>query len=130
MMKSRRQFMRLTRGAAFLPFLSRLARAETYPSRPVRVLVGFAAGGNFDLVARLLGQSLSDRLGQQFVIENRPGASSNLATEAAIRASADGYTLLLAGAVNTINATLLENLISTSSEIPRQFPASCNSQMS
>ena len=110
MMKSRRQFMRLTRGAAFLPFLSRLARAETYPSRPVRVLVGFAAGGNFDLVARLLGQSLSDRLGQQFVIENRPGASSNLATEAAIRASADGYTLLLAGAVNTINATLLEKL--------------------
>lgn len=78
MMKSRRQFMRLTRGAAFLPFLSRLARAETYPSRPVRVLVGFAAGGNFDLVARLLGQSLSDRLGQQFVIENRPGRAAIL----------------------------------------------------
>ena len=110
MKKSRRQFMCLAGGAAVLPFLPRLARAETYPNRPVRILVGFAAGGNFDLVARLLGQSLSERLGQQFVIENRPGASSNLATEAAIRAPADGYTLLLGGAVNTVNATLLEKL--------------------
>ena len=110
MQKSRRQFMRLVGGAAVLPFLPRFARAENYPSRPVRILVGFAAGGNFDLVARLLGQSLSERLGQQFVIENRPGASSNLATEAAIRAPADGYTLLLGGAVNTVNATLLDKL--------------------
>jgi tripartite-type tricarboxylate transporter receptor subunit TctC len=110
MKKSRRQFMRLAGGTALLPFLSHLARAETYPARPVRILVGFAAGGNFDLVARLLGQSLSERLGQQFVIENRPGASSNIATEAAIRAPADGYTLLLGGAVNTVNATLLEKL--------------------
>jgi len=87
-----------------------LARAETYPARPVRILVGFAAGGNFDLVARLIGQSLSERLGQPFVIENRPGASSNLATEAAIRAPGDGYTLLMCGAVNAINATLFEKL--------------------
>jgi tripartite-type tricarboxylate transporter receptor subunit TctC len=110
MKKSRRQFMSLAGGAAVLPCLPRLARAETYPNRPVRILVGFAAGGNFDIVARLIGQSLSERLGQQFVIENRPGASSNLATEAAIRAPADGYTLLLGGAVNAINATLLEKL--------------------
>src|SRR3954463_12728074 len=110
MKRSRRQFMRLAGGASALPFLSHLARAETYPTRPVRILVGFAAGGNFDLVARVLGQSLSERLGQQFIIENRPGASSNLATEAAIRAPADGYTLLLGGAVNAVNATLLEKL--------------------
>jgi tripartite-type tricarboxylate transporter receptor subunit TctC len=110
MKNSRRQFMRLAGGVAALPFLRRPAQADTYPSRPVRILVGFAAGGNFDLVARVLGQSLSERLGQQFVIENRPGASSNLATEAAIRAPADGYTLLMGGAVNAVNATLLEKL--------------------
>jgi tripartite-type tricarboxylate transporter receptor subunit TctC len=110
MQESRRQFMRLVGGTSVLPFLPRLAQAENYPSRPVRILVGFSAGGNFDLVARLLGQSLSERLGQPFVIENRPGASSNLATEAAIRAAADGYTLLLGGAVNTVNATLLDKL--------------------
>lgn len=102
--------MHLAGGAALLPFLSHITRAETYPARPVRILVGFAAGGNFDLVARLLGQSISERLGQQFIIENRPGASSNIATEAVIRAPADGYTLLLGGAVNTVNATLLEKL--------------------
>src|ERR1700742_1807813 len=110
MKRSRRQFVHLAGGVAALPFLSLLARAETYPSRPVRILVGFAAGDNFDLVARLLAQSLSERLGQQFVVENRPGASSNLATEAAIRAPADGYTLLLGGAVNAVNATLLDKL--------------------
>jgi tripartite-type tricarboxylate transporter receptor subunit TctC len=102
--------MCLAGGTAVAPFLPRLAWAESYPSRPVRILVGFAAGGNFDLVARLLGQSLSERLGQPFVIENRPGAASNLATEAAIRAPADGYTLLLGGAVNAVNATLLDKL--------------------
>jgi tripartite-type tricarboxylate transporter receptor subunit TctC len=102
--------MCLAGGAAVLPFAPRFAQAESYPDRPVRILVGFAAGGNFDLVARLIGQSLSERLGQQFVIENRPGAGSNLATEAAIRAPADGYTLLLGGAVNTVNTTLLEKL--------------------
>lgn len=108
--QSRRQFVLIVGGISALPFFSRVGRAEPYPSRPVRILVGFAAGGNFDLVARLLGQSLSERLGQQFVIENRPGASSNLATEAAIRAPADGYTLLLGGAVNAVNASLLGNL--------------------
>lgn len=110
MQGSRRRFVRLAGATAVLPFLPYLARAETYPARPVRILVGFAAGGNFDLIARLVGQSLSERLGQQFIIENRPGASSNLATEAAIRAPADGYTLLLGGAVNAINATLFERL--------------------
>ena len=110
MQSSRRRFLQLAGGTAVLPLLPRAAQAESYPSRPVRILVGFAAGGNFDLVARLLGQSLSERLGQQFVIENRPGAASNLATEAAIRAPADGYTLLLGGAVNAVNATLLDKL--------------------
>jgi tripartite-type tricarboxylate transporter receptor subunit TctC len=110
MQNSRRRFLQLAGWAAVLPLLPRIAQAESYPNRPVRILVGFAAGGNFDLVARLLGQSLSERLGQQFVIENRPGAASNLATEAAIRAPADGYTLLLGGAVNAVNATLLDKL--------------------
>ena len=110
MQNSRRRFLQLAGGVAVLPLLPRIAQAESYPNRPVRILVGFAAGGNFDLVARLLGQSLSERLGQQFVIENRPGAASNLATEAAVRAPADGYTLLLGGAVNAVNATLLDKL--------------------
>src|SRR5690348_2424877 len=86
------------------------ALAQSYPIKPVRVLVGFQAGGNFDIVARLMGQWLSEQLQQPFIVDNRPGASSNLATEAAIRASADGYTLLLCGAVNAINATLYEKL--------------------
>lgn len=110
MTQTRRHFLHLAGGIATLPCLAPFARAETYPARAVRILVGFAAGGNFDLVARLIGQSLSERLGQQFIIENRPGASSNLATEAAIRSPADGYTLLLGGAVNAINATLFEKL--------------------
>ena len=110
MKNSRRQFMRLAGGAAVLPFLSHFARAETYPNRPVRILVGFAAGGNFDVIARLIGQWVSEQLGQPVIVENRPGASSNLATEAVIRAPADGYTLLLGGAVNTVNATLYEKL--------------------
>jgi tripartite-type tricarboxylate transporter receptor subunit TctC len=110
MMQTRRHFLYLAGGIATLPGLPTFARAETYPTRPVRILVGFAAGGNFDLVARLIGQSLSERLGQQFIIENRPGASGNLATEAAIRSPADGYTLLLGGAVNAVNATLFEKL--------------------
>ena len=102
--------MRLAGGAAVLPFLPHFARAETYPNRPVRILVGFAAGGNFDVIARLIGQWVSEQLGQPVIVENRPGASSNLATEAVIRAPADGYTLLLGGAVNTVNATLYEKL--------------------
>ena len=86
------------------------AFAQTYPARPIRILVGFVAGGNFDIVARLMGEWLSEQLHQPVIVENRPGASSNLATEAAIRAPADGYTLLLGGAVNAVNATLYENL--------------------
>jgi tripartite-type tricarboxylate transporter receptor subunit TctC len=110
MKKSRRQFMHLAGGVVALPFLPRLARAETYPNRPVRILVGFAAGGNFDLVARVIAERMSERLGQPVVVENRPGASSNIAAEAAVRAPADGYTLFLAGAVNAINATLYDKL--------------------
>jgi tripartite-type tricarboxylate transporter receptor subunit TctC len=96
--------------AAALPAVSRIARAQTYPSRPVRIVVGYAAGGGTDIVARLMGQWLSERLGQQFVIENRTGAATNIGTEAVVRAPADGYTLLLAHTANAINATLYEKL--------------------
>jgi tripartite-type tricarboxylate transporter receptor subunit TctC len=106
----RRKFLHLATSATALSVLPHLARAQTYPTRPLRLLVGFAAGGNFDLVARLLGQWLSDQLRQPVIVENRPGASSNLATEAVVRAPADGYTLLLGGAVNAINATLYNKL--------------------
>jgi tripartite-type tricarboxylate transporter receptor subunit TctC len=106
----RRRFLHLTAGAAALPVVSRIARAQSYPSRPVRILVGFPAGGTSDIVARVIGQRLSERLGQQFVVENRPGAGSNLATEAVARATPDGYTLLLIGGANTINATLFDRL--------------------
>jgi len=107
---SRRQILNLIAGAAALPAFSRIARAETYPSRPVRLIVGFPPGGAADITARLMGQWLSERLGQQFVIENRPGAGTNIATEAVVRAPADGYTLLLASTPNTINATLYQKL--------------------
>ena len=106
----RRQFLHLAAGAAALPAVSRFAWAQTYPSRPVRIIVGFAAGGPTDILARLIGQWLSERLGQPFVIENRPGAGSNIATEAVVRAPADGYTLLLVGPANAINATLYDKL--------------------
>ena len=106
----RRQFLHLAAGAAALPAVSRIARAQTYPTRPVRIIVGFAAGGPTDIAARLIGQWLSERLGQQFVIENRPGAGSNIGTEAVVRAPPDGYTLLLVGTPNAINATLYDNL--------------------
>jgi tripartite-type tricarboxylate transporter receptor subunit TctC len=106
----RRQFLHLAMGAAALPAAPRFAWAQTYPSRPVHWIVGFAPGGGNDIVARLMGQWLSERLGQQFVIENRPGAGTNVATEAVVNASPDGYTLLLAGAPNAINATLYEKL--------------------
>jgi tripartite-type tricarboxylate transporter receptor subunit TctC len=106
----RRQFLRLGAGAAALPISSRIARAQSYPSRPVRVIVGFAPGGTTDITARLMGQWLSERLGQQFVIENRTGAATNIATEAVVRAPADGYTLLLVTASNAINATLYDKL--------------------
>jgi len=106
----RRNFLHLAVGAAALPAVSLFAFAQAYPSRPVRILVGFAAGGAFDITARLIGQWLSERLGQSFVIESRPGAASNIATEAVIRAPADGYTLLLVGLANAINAALYQKL--------------------
>src|SRR6266516_357935 len=107
---SRRRFLHLAAGAAALPAASQFAMAQAYPSRPVRLIVGFAAGGGYDIVARLMGQWLSERLGQPFVIENRPGAGTNIATEAVVRAPADGYTLLLITAVNAINTTFYEKL--------------------
>jgi tripartite-type tricarboxylate transporter receptor subunit TctC len=106
----RRQFLQLAAGAAVLPAASRLSWAQAYPARPVRIVVGFAAGGPTDILARLIGQWLSERLGQQFIIENRPGAGSNIGTEAVVRAPPDGYTLLLVAPANTINATLYDKL--------------------
>jgi tripartite-type tricarboxylate transporter receptor subunit TctC len=106
----RRQFLHLAAGAAALTSVPRLARAQAYPSRPVRWIVGFAPGGTTDILARLMGQWLSERLNKPFIIENRPGAGANIATEAVVRAPADGYTLLLVGPPNAINATLYENL--------------------
>jgi tripartite-type tricarboxylate transporter receptor subunit TctC len=106
----RRTFLHLAAGAAALPAVSRLAWAQTYPTRPVRLIVGFTPSGATDILARLIGQWLSERLGQQFVIENRPGAGSNIGTEAVVRAPADGYTLLLVAPANAINATLYDRL--------------------
>jgi tripartite-type tricarboxylate transporter receptor subunit TctC len=106
----RRQFLRLAAGAIALPAVSRSARAQAYPARPVHIIVGFAAGGAPDIVARLIGQWLSEQLGQQFIIENRPGAGGNIATEAVVHAPADGYTLLLVALPNAANATLYERL--------------------
>src|SRR5262245_35218247 len=106
----RRQFFHLAAGAAALPVVPRFAWAQTYPMRPVRIIVGFAAGSSPDTTARLVGQALSNRLGQQFIVENRPGAGINIATEAVVRAPPDGYTLLWVTAVNAINATLYDKL--------------------
>src|SRR5262245_56124848 len=106
----RRQFLHLAAGAAALPVVPRIAWAQAYPTQPVRVIVGFPPGGTADIVARLMGQRLSERLGQPVVTENRPGAGGNIGTEAVVRAPADGYTLLLAATLNTINATLYDKL--------------------
>jgi tripartite-type tricarboxylate transporter receptor subunit TctC len=106
----RRRFLQLAAGAAALPLVSRIARAQAYPTRPVRILVGFAAGGIADLFARLIGQWLSERMGQQFVVENRTGAGSNLAIEALVKSQPDGYTLVIIGSTNARNATLYKNL--------------------
>jgi tripartite-type tricarboxylate transporter receptor subunit TctC len=106
----RRQFLHLAAGAAALPAASRIARAQAYPTRPVRIIVGFPPGGGADTLARLIGQRLAERLGQQFVIDNRPGAGSNIGTEAVVRAPTDGYTLLLFSTSAAINATLYEKL--------------------
>ncbi len=107
----RRQFLQLAAGAAAVPAVARIARAQAYPTRPVRIVVGFPAGGGADIVARLIGQWLSERLGQQFIVENRPGAGSNIAAEAVVRAPPDGYTLLLVTLpTNAINAALYDKL--------------------
>src|SRR4051794_33610805 len=106
----RRKFLHLAAGAAALPALPRIARAQAYPTRPVRLIVGNPAGGGNDIIARLMGQWLSERLGQQFVVENRPGAGTNIATETLVRAQPDGYSLLIVGAPAAINATLYEKL--------------------
>ena len=106
----RRRFLHLAAGAALLPAVSRTATAQSYPTRPIRLIVGYPPGGSADLTARLMGQWLSERLGQSFVIENRPGGGTNIATEGVLRAAPDGYTLLLVAPANAINATLYSKL--------------------
>jgi tripartite-type tricarboxylate transporter receptor subunit TctC len=106
----RRQFLHLAAGTTALPAVSQIAHAQAYPTRPVRIVVAFAAGGSADITARIMGQRLSDRLGQPFLIENRPGAGSNIGTETVVRARSDGYTLLLVYSTNAINATLYDKL--------------------
>src|SRR5262245_51794968 len=108
--RSRRQFLHLGAGVAALPVVPRIVGAQAYPTRPVRLIVPFAPAGSTDIVARLIGQWLSERLGQQVMIENRPGGGSNIGTEAVVKASPDNYTLLLVGAPAAINATLYEKL--------------------
>lgn len=106
----RREFLGIAASAAVVPAVPFIARAQPWPTQPVRIIVGFGPGGASDIVARLLGQRLSEQLGQPFIIENRPGASANIATEAVVRAPADGYTLLLAQSGNTINASLYDRV--------------------
>src|SRR3982074_946465 len=107
---SRRRFLHLAAGTVALPAVPRIAWAQSYPLRPVRVIVGFAAGGTTDVPARMIGQWLSERLGQPFLVENRPGAGTNIATEAVVKSAPDGYTLLMVSPPKTINATLYEKL--------------------
>src|SRR5580698_1692948 len=106
----RRRFLNLITSAAALPALPRISNAQAYPARPVRVLVGFPPGGSTDVIARLMAQWLSDQLGQRFIVENIPGAGTNIATETVVQAEPDGYTLLLVTASNAINATMYERL--------------------
>ena len=106
----RRKFLHLTAGAAALPAVTRGAWAQTYPTRPVRIVVGFPPGGAPDIIARLIGQRLSERLGQQFIIDNRPGAASNTGTEIVVKAPPDGYTLLIVVSTTAVNAALYTNL--------------------
>src|SRR6187455_3437524 len=106
----RRTFLHLAAGAAALPAVSRIARAQAYPSRPVRIVVGFPAGGATDIMARLMGEWLTERLGQQFIVENKPGASGNIGTETVAKSPADGYTLLQVVTPHAINAALYSNL--------------------
>jgi tripartite-type tricarboxylate transporter receptor subunit TctC len=106
----RRRFLHLAAGAAVLSAAPRIARAQAYPTRPVRIIVPFAPGGSTDIVTRLVAQRLSERLGQQFIVENRPGGGSNTGTEAAVNAPADGYTLVMLGPANAINASLYKKL--------------------
>jgi tripartite-type tricarboxylate transporter receptor subunit TctC len=106
----RRRFLRLAAGALALPVASRVAWSQAYPTRPARIVVGLSPGGSVDIVTRLMAQWLSERLGQQFIVENRPGAGTNIATEAVVRAPPDGYTILIVNAANAINATLYEHL--------------------
>jgi tripartite-type tricarboxylate transporter receptor subunit TctC len=108
----RRQFLHLAAGAAAVPAASRIARAQLYPTRPVRIVVGFAAGGGFDVTARLISQSLSERLDQQFVVENRTGANGNIATEVVVRSPSDGYTLLMIEPTNILNMLLYDKKLS------------------
>src|SRR5262245_50850419 len=110
MILPRRNFLHLATGAVVLPALSHIARAQAYPSRPVRLIVGFPPGGPVDIIARIMGQWLSERLGQQFIIENRPGAGGNIGAEAVVRAAPDGYTLLQISVANAFNATLYDKL--------------------
>jgi len=110
MIHPRRAFLRLAAAAVALPAIARPARAQTYPARPVRIIVGFSAGGPTDINARIMAQWLSERLGQQFLVENRPGAAGNIATEAALRSAPDGYTLLQVTSSNAVNATFYDNL--------------------
>src|SRR3954463_8016203 len=107
---SRRRLLHLAASSAAWPAASRIARAQAYPSRPVRIVVGFSAGGPNDINARLISQWLSERLGQQFIVDNRPGASGNIAMESVVKSPPDGYTLVMVAASSAVNATLFDNL--------------------
>src|SRR3984893_11357227 len=106
----RRKFLQLTAGAAALPALPPIARAQAYPAKPARFIIDYPSGGSTDIAARLMGQWLSDRLGQPFIVESRPGAGTNIATEAVVRSPPDGYTIFLVAPANAINATLYDKL--------------------